>query len=72
MAATAKPPFQRRVRRRMDDDREDVTPRQARRRRVPKPLPATDQLVLDLTTKLLDQIEEPEDSPTVAPWLNTI
>ena len=65
-------PFQRSVVRGVHEDHVQVTPREPSVGEPSQPLPVADQLVLDLTTMLLDQIEEPEDSPTVAPWLNTI
>lgn len=60
-------PFQRGILGGVDEDDKQVTPRERRGREPSQPLPEPQQLVLDLGRVLVDQVDEREDSPRVAP-----
>ena len=49
----------------VDDDDEQVTPREPGVREVPQPFAVTDQLKLKLGGALVDQFDERIDSPSV-------
>ena len=47
----------------MHEDHEQVTPPEPRVGEVPQPLPVADQFVLNLGGVLVDQVDEPMNSP---------